>query len=362
MISPVFHRRHVERFAQLLDGTDEARHHGTRSPLDDELVGLVDLGHRLSAAQPDVDANPEFRTDLRAMLVATAEREGIGATAAPTGESLGPSGRPQPAVNPHRLRTRGAIIAAVAVGAVAVSGISTASDNSLPGDALYPMKRSTERAHLALSGSDFSRGQLFLDFARTRLNEAEALRGDEAGFLPLLDEMDADTRAGVKLLTAVAVQDNDHRPLDTITAFLAQQSEHLQDVLDDATGVGHKRLVTSDALLNTIAERVEFLQRTLACGSDPSGQADALGPLPRDCPADGGSAGGTPGTGQQGQRLNRQAAAPPNVSPAQISPTPDGSAPSVAGRARAGNTTNPAGRAIPTPSGTTGRPFNQAQG
>ena len=48
---------------------------------------------------------------------------------------------------------------------MAVSGMSAASENAMPGDALYGVKRSTERAQLALASSEVNRGQLFLDFA-----------------------------------------------------------------------------------------------------------------------------------------------------------------------------------------------------
>ena len=36
----------------------------------------------------------------------------------------------------------------------------------------YNVKRSTERAQLALAGSDVSRGKLYLEFAGSRLDEA----------------------------------------------------------------------------------------------------------------------------------------------------------------------------------------------
>ena len=164
-----------------------------RSAVDDDLAELVAVGHRVSALQRsvDVEVDPEFRIGLRAMLVAAAEREGIGAsaTARPTDRPRGVPGRrqarrTQPTRTARRLRTRGAILAGVAVGAIAVSGMSAASENAVPGDALYGVKRSTERAQLALASSDLTKGQLFLDFARTRLAEAQAVSGDSDGFAP----------------------------------------------------------------------------------------------------------------------------------------------------------------------------------
>ena len=114
------------------------------------------------------------------MLLATAEREGIGVTARPEPE------RPRPRLRPRRgsagiarrPAARGAIVVGIAAGTLALSGVSVASGEAIPGDALYGVKRSTERAQLALAGSDLTRGQLYLDFARTRLPEAHAVRAD----------------------------------------------------------------------------------------------------------------------------------------------------------------------------------------
>ncbi len=63
-------------------------------------------------------------------------------------------------------------MAALLTGTVAVSGVSAASGDALPGETLYDVKRSTERAQLALAGNDLGKAQLYLEFARTRIQEA----------------------------------------------------------------------------------------------------------------------------------------------------------------------------------------------
>ena len=80
----IFDRRSAERFAELLDETNGGRRHHTRGQADEQLAELVAIGHSLSAARSGVHVDAEFRTGLRAMLVATAERDGIGATATAT--------------------------------------------------------------------------------------------------------------------------------------------------------------------------------------------------------------------------------------------------------------------------------------
>ncbi|MGR6322322.1 DUF5667 domain-containing protein [Micromonospora soli] len=287
MDSNLFSRRRAERFAQLLDEANGGRRHHARSRSDDELAALVAVSRRLTADQPTVEVEAEFRTGLRAMLVATAEREGVGAAAKTEAAttSSGLRGSLLPAVTGRRARARGAILVGVAAGAVALSGISAASENALPGDALYGMKRSTERAQLALTSSDISRGQLFLDFARTRLDEAATVRGDRLGFGAVLDDMDADTRQGVRLLTTVAAERSDPAGLDAIDGFVTGQRQAVSGLLDRADHVEQDRTRRSLALLDAVGRRADGLRAAIACGLPAPVASDALGPAPVSCPA-----------------------------------------------------------------------------
>ncbi|MEU4788968.1 DUF5667 domain-containing protein [Micromonospora tulbaghiae] len=284
MDSDLFSRRRAERFAQLLDEANGGRRHHVRSKADGELTALVEVSRRLTTERPDVEVDAEFRTGLRAMLVATAEREGVGAPAR-TGSS-GVRGALLPAITGRRARARGAILVGVAAGAVALSGISAASENALPGDALYGMKRSTERAQLALASSDISRGQLFLDFARTRLDEAASVRDDRLGFNAVLDDMDADTRQGVRLLTTVAAQRSDPAALDAVDTFLAGQRRVVSGLLDRPDHADRDRTRRSLALLDAAGKRADALRESIACGLPAPQASDTLGPAPAACPAD----------------------------------------------------------------------------
>ncbi|MEU6022344.1 DUF5667 domain-containing protein [Micromonospora sp. NPDC048871] len=279
MDDTLFSRRRAERFAQLLDEANGGRRHHVRSRLDDQLTPLVGLGRQLSADPPTPEVDPDFRTGLRAMLVATAEREGITAPA----EKVSTNRALLPAVTARRARARGAILVGIAAGAIAVSGISAASENAVPGDALYGMKRSTERAQLALASSEISRGQLFLDFARTRLAEASALEGSRSGYRAVLDDMDADTRQGVRLLTEAAAQRSDPAALDAVDAFLVRQRRALNALLDNGSRADRERTARSLLLLASVTERAEALRTTIACGQPVGTGSDSLGPLPGTC-------------------------------------------------------------------------------
>ena len=292
-----FDRRRAERFAELLDETGlrtpgnpagRAHRHHSRGPADSDLAELVAIGHSLSAVRSTAQVGTEFRTGLRAMLVATAERDGIGATATAEadplgGQAAGEQGRGVFSLSSRRIRARGAIVIGVAAGAMAVSGISAASENASPGDALYGVKRSTERAQLAMAGSDVTRGQLSLDFARNRLTEAAALTDGGAGFAGVLDDMDADTRQGVKLLNEAAVARKDKTPLARIDTFVTGQRRTFAPLIGRMASADKERASVSLTLLDNVQARTEELRAGLSCGTLTPAGNDSLGPRLRDC-------------------------------------------------------------------------------
>lgn len=285
----VFHRRRAQRFAQLLNEAGGLRRHHSRSELDDELARLLATSHRLRQVNPRIAPDLDFRVGLRAMLVATAEREGVNATVVLPAVEARPAGlarlaRARPdlrrltAPSARRVRARGAIIVGVAAGTLALSGMSAASGDAVPGDPLYGVKRSTERAQLALAGSEISRGQLYLEFAKTRVAEASAVRGDQSGLAGVLGDMDAETRHGVKLLTSAAVNRHDPVALDAIDRFVGVQRRNVAGLRDESGA--RTRVDESLELLDSVARRSAALRTSLSCGAAGS---DALGPVPKRC-------------------------------------------------------------------------------
>jgi hypothetical protein len=287
----LFDRRRAERFAELLDETTGGRRHHSRGPADEQLAELVAIGHRLSATRTRAHVESEFRDGLRAMLVATAERDGIGVTASSVEIEPGAhAGVREPgrgvfglSGSARRIRARGAIVIGVAAGAMAVSGISAASENASPGDALYGVKRSTERAQLAMAGSDLTRGQLSLDFAQTRLAEAATMPGDDPAFGGVLNDMDADTKKGVRLLTGSAVSRSQSAPLTTVDGFVTRQRHTMEPVLGKLSPANKERALESVALLDNVHERTADLRAGLDCSTRARAGADALGPKLKEC-------------------------------------------------------------------------------
>ncbi|GHJ46264.1 hypothetical protein Cs7R123_36060 [Catellatospora sp. TT07R-123] len=275
----LFDRRRAERFAQLLDEANGGRRHHTRSRVDDQLTELVAVGQQLQTVTLPGTPDATFKRDLRAQLIATAQREGIGVTARPEVDdrrsTAGWSART------GRARARGAIVVGIAAGTLALSGVSVASGDAIPGDTLYGVKRSTEKAQLALAGSDLSRGRLYLEFARTRLQEAHAVRGAE-GFTDALRDMDGDTRQGIKMLLTSAIERGDTGALDSVDRFVGDQRMLVAQLLDDATGTGRDKVTDSLRLLDQIEKRSADARTAMACGAASVG-SDKLGAVPGTC-------------------------------------------------------------------------------
>jgi hypothetical protein len=280
-------RRRSERFAELLDESDSRLRRHRRSAIDDELAPLAKLAARVGTAADNPEVAPDFRSGLRSMLMATIEREGVGAVAdekteqasnraalAATTEVVRQVRRGRPGRSGGTGRTRAAAIVGVMAGALALSGVSAASTNSLPGDPLYQVKRSTEKAQLALAGSDQSRGRLFLDLAFSRVREAQQVDPGRAGAV-LLD-MDDETYAGVALLNRAAAA-GDLTVTDSIRSFVAAQRTELAAFARATSNAAAVR--RSTGILDDVVARLDAITAALAkgCGFDPP---DGLGPVP----------------------------------------------------------------------------------
>jgi hypothetical protein len=284
--SHMFDRRRAERFAQLLDEANGRRRTHRRSSIDDELHDLVALAARTGEARVAPVPDPEFRAGLRAMLMAKIERDGIGTQAveraAHAANRAALAGKTQPIrqVPAGAGRARAVLLIGVTAGALALSGVSAASTKALPGDPLYPVKLSSERAQLALAASDLSRGKLRLEFARLRLSEARQVGPD---VLPqVLADMDHETREGVKLLTGVAVEHGDTVALDLVEQFVSRQRESLADLRQGLGRAGAAATEASERLLRQVGARAGQLRGTLASNCH-IGPLDALGPKPTTC-------------------------------------------------------------------------------
>lgn len=289
-----FDRKRAERFAEFTATATGPRTH-RRTSVDDDLSPLTRLTRQLRDQRLDTAPTDDFRSALRSFLVATAERDGVGATAvAAKRDSIAADTAAWQAIKPTSAlagktqvvrqvsgrtsgRTRLAILIGVAAGAVVLSGVSAASTGALPGDPLYSVKRSTERAQLALAGSDASRGKLYLEFARGRLGEAGQVDSSQVG--AVLADMDLETKQGVSLLLASAANANDSGAVATVTIFVTQQQQALDQFADSLDVSPQGSLIgPSLGVLDTIRQRADQISKVIAGRCRVSGHSDQFGP------------------------------------------------------------------------------------
>ncbi len=268
-------RSRIERFATLIEETGTGRHHRRPIDADGEVQALVALTHQLAdVTQPTVSA--QFREDLRARLAAAYLRERQPA--------------PEPARNPANEETqvvrqvrprfggraRLAAVIGIASGALALSGVSLASNDAVPGDPLYGVKGFSEQAQLVFAGSDANRGHLHLDFARSRLVEARQVA--PAAVAGVLAAMDQEITEGVRLLFTSAMESRDVAPVDAVVAFVAQQRADLLELRATVRAPEEPTRRSLD-LLNDIEIRANQLRAALADNCAVT-ETDQLGPKP----------------------------------------------------------------------------------
>ncbi len=171
-------RRAADAFAAALEHPN--------TPLSEDDRQLVDTVRRLESIEPPV-MRAAFVTDVRERLLREHSAT-IPVTERPRRDTV-------PVSVPVRRRIRRPGLVPVGAVAAIVLGTATAvgavSQQALPGDALYPVKRGIERVDVGLSRSDHARGEKLFSQAGTRLAEIRALsvtRGDGAETSQLVDD------------------------------------------------------------------------------------------------------------------------------------------------------------------------------
>lgn len=313
------------------------RHHeDPAASADPRVAGVLDQlsTARERATQTAPDA--EFRAELRAQLVAITPRivaESAAENATEVAASKAPQGvpvldRPRPArpapgprPAPHRPATpapmprrslraalgsfplaRPLAVAAsiVTLLALVLGGAVWMSQDAVPGDTLYGLKRTSEDVRLSFADTDAERAADKLEFAQTRVEEARTLVGrtsatasgpQAAGRVSpetaalvtsALRSADADTREATSLLGAEAVKAASANPLSDITTWVPAQLQRLRELRAAAPT---DTLVTtataqSMALLQSARTRAAALAKRVDCNCLQGGPSDGFGPLP----------------------------------------------------------------------------------
>ncbi len=242
---------------------------------------MVTIGQLVSTLPLVVEVDPEFRTGLRASLMARIEREGIGVTAT----------EPE-AETPQRRRRSADLLPSVSHPQRDHRPPSpparSAPSGCRPPAATPSGRRAVRRQALGragqfgLAGSDVSRGQLNLAFAKKRLAEAGALGSDVNKLTRCSTTWTPACATAARLLTVAAIDRGEVAGLQAIQEFTRDQRPIMCNLVNRLKGPAKGRATESLALLDRIDQRAGSLQQTAKCPGIKA-PVDELGALPVVC-------------------------------------------------------------------------------
>ncbi|HVT20364.1 MAG TPA: DUF5667 domain-containing protein [Mycobacteriales bacterium] len=266
--------RASERFARLIDldapvlqvSTDE-------SPMRHEVAlgAALRSAARIAAPAP---LSAEARHTMRQQLVAAANLQ---AASAPPGGGITSRAR---ATSRRVSRRASALVGSVAV-VTSISGVGVAAAHSLPGSPFYDLKRATEAVQLWLASGPAAKGERHLDFARARLDEAQALGPDSRYTASTLRAMNQETREGSTDLINAYRSSGENDPLADLVAFTREQYAELARFGEAAGDQLRAQTTYSLTLLTGVAQQVESVSGTTCLKCIVSGQQPKASPTPR---------------------------------------------------------------------------------
>jgi hypothetical protein len=253
-----------EQFARLLEV------HSSVAAGEDPAMGhMANLANALRAVGRSGPApDPAFRAELRQRLVAVATVQAADGTLARAPESRGMT-----AALSWRVQKRIAALASVATIGTSLAGVGVAAAKSLPGDPFYGVKRATEDVQLWTTHGDAAKGRKHLEFARTRLAEAEQLGPDSSHLTSTLAAMDAETRAGSADLISAYQSTHSTAPLADLVTFSSQQLSDLNQLAASLPDTVKAKETQSVALLTGVVKQVHKVANgvCILCGTGNGG-------------------------------------------------------------------------------------------
>ncbi|HEY3079155.1 MAG TPA: DUF5667 domain-containing protein [Chloroflexota bacterium] len=231
----------------------------------DELRALLEVA-RAIGPPPPLGPDPAFRLRARVALVEAIHAEQQAVTGRRFRHFLAAiAGLPRPVRTPLRRETVPALLLAflIALGA-AGGGAVYASQDALPGDALYPVKLRAEGLQLALAASDEGRARTHLELAARRIAEIQTAHasGRTAAVAAAAAAFADDVAAADEGLTTAVASGKDVTALTArLSANLSRQQAVLKGVQatapDEATGALTKAAAAAERGLTTAAARVQ---------------------------------------------------------------------------------------------------------
>ena len=289
-----YRARAHERFARAVDPAAEADPGG---PSDPKLAGelaVVSMLRRAAPEPPGLDEDARLR--LRAKVLAGAAGPRLSPRPEPRSEP-GPKpvrtpGTPSP--RPRSIGTAGprgrllVALAAVFCLVLALSGMAMlASENALPGDPLYGVRRTVESATLGLTSGQLAQGNKHLEFATDRVSDLETLVAQHpdpdsapvGDYLTGFADFDSDAAAGALDLDDYGAA-NASNVLAGLRDWGGNQADRITALLGSLPAAALTAANRSIDLLGRIQTRAAELLTRTACYTVTSGTSDDLGVLP----------------------------------------------------------------------------------
>jgi hypothetical protein len=200
---------------------------------------------------------PAFRDALRTRLMAEA------ATLAPQVAASAPAAAPALRSVPRLLQHPAMQVATGGLAAaIAVTGIGVGASRSLPGDALYGLKRAVEGLQVGTSGGAVGEAGSLVEHAQTRLDEVRALigRGDLTGSAlarveSALRALQAEIDSAVARLLAAA-RSGSRFAYDRLSATIDTLTDRLTALLGDLPPAAAVLVSQSLGTLNAAAAQL----------------------------------------------------------------------------------------------------------
>jgi hypothetical protein len=296
-----------ENFARLLEVESLA---AARSGADANLGRLLTVAGALRITGTAVAPAPLAATTKAAMrqrLVAVAIVSSYDSVETAAASRLG---QPRRGSVTTRLHRRLVTLAGSFAVVTSIAGVGVAAAHSLPGDPFYGVKRATEAVQLWATQGDAAKGRLHLEFARTRLAEAEKLPADSSHLASTLAAMDSQTKQGTSELIAAYKLSHSTAPLATLVTFTQEQYAGLATLSQRLPANLHGSEATALSVLTSVTGNVRSVS----------------GPNCLSCLVSGGTApGGSPAT--KPHRTSPPASSPTPTPQRSSSPAPSGSQP-----------------------------------
>ena len=271
--------RHERREADLLDESIEALLRGEQpASAHPSLARESMLASTLVAARSDLETeiapSTAFSSSLRIRLVAEAERMADAARTSPAAAAAPSSLSLAGAAAGVRTRRPRLVAGFIAAALMAGTGAATAAgaSSSLPGEALYPLKKGMERLSL-VGDAPAEAGRERLEHATTRLDEALALTdrgrvGDEALAADAIAEFAARATEGGAALLAAEVDGQDGSA-DAVRAFAQESRTQIIALSQTSDGDVFAALKTAADTVYALDSQVEALCPTCSGGTEP---------------------------------------------------------------------------------------------